>query len=51
MLLAGGSSEYCANVQTPAGQSSYLIDVSPGADHTIEEESLAFPRLVRSFQL
>ena len=32
---------------TPAGQTSFLIDVSPGADHTIQEEALAFPRIVR----
>ena len=47
VLLAGGSSEYCANPDTPASQTSYLIDVSPGAEHTIEEEALAYPRIVR----
>ena len=42
VLLAGGSGEYCSNSMTPAGQTSFLIDVSPGADHTIQEETLAF---------
>ena len=46
VLLAGGSGEYCSNSMTPAGQTSFLIDVSPGADHTIQEEALAFPRIV-----
>ena len=44
--MAGGSSEYCASAMTPAGTSSFLVDVTPGADHNITTEQLAFPRVV-----
>ena len=51
VLLAGGSSEYCANAHTPAGETSWLVDVTPGADHKLQKETLAFPRIVRSQHL
>ena len=46
VLMAGGSSEYCASAMTPAGTSSFLVDVTPGANHNITTEQLAYPRVV-----
>lgn len=46
--MAGGVSEYCASAMTPAGDTSFLIDVTPGANHSIVEEMLDYPRVVRS---
>ena len=46
MLIAGGSGEYCANALTPAGNKSWYFDVTPGANHSLHEEKLAFPRIV-----
>lgn len=46
VLIAGGDEEYCANAQTPASSQSLSIDVTPGANHSIIEEDLAFPRVV-----
>ena len=48
VLLAGGSSEYCANAYTPAGQTSWLVNLTPEADHKLKEEKLAYPRIVRT---
>ena len=45
-FLAGGAGEFCSNQQTTASSSSYLIDVTPGADHSLRMEQLAFPRIV-----
>ena len=47
VLMAGGVSEYCASAMTPAGDTSFLIDVTPGANHSIVEEMLDYPRVVR----
>ena len=44
--MAGGVGEYCSNPSTPAGETSFLVDVTPGANHTVQEEALAFPRVV-----
>ena len=44
--MAGGSSEFCASAMTPGGTSSFLVDVTAGADHNITTETLAFPRVV-----
>ena len=30
------------------GSKSWLFDVSPGADHSLIEEALSFPRVVRA---
>ena len=46
VLVAGGSSEYCANSMTPAGSKSWLLDVTPGANHSLVVEELAYPRVV-----
>ncbi|DBB11708.1 TPA: hypothetical protein ACH3X3_005878 [Trebouxia sp. C0006] len=46
ILVAGGTSEYCANTKSPANNQSYLIDVSPGANHSIVTENLAYPRIM-----
>ena len=46
VLIAGGNSEYCANAETPGGTKSWLFDVSPGANHSLIEETTAFPRVV-----
>ena len=45
-LVAGGSDEYCANAMSAGGSKSWLFDVSPGADHSLLEETLSFPRVV-----
>lgn len=31
---------------TPAGSTSWLLDVTPGANHSLVEEALAYPRVV-----
>ena len=31
---------------TPAGSTSWLLDVTPGANHSLVEEELAYPRVV-----
>ncbi|KAA6418817.1 MAG: hypothetical protein FRX49_11174 [Trebouxia sp. A1-2] len=46
VLVAGGSSEYCANSMTPAGSTSWLLDLTPGANHSLVEEELAYPRVM-----
>ena len=48
VLIAGGSAERCAQYDTPATNKSYLVDVSPGADHTAVQETMHFPRVVRA---
>lgn len=45
-MVAGGPGLYCANAMTPAGSKSWLFDLSPGADHSLIEEDLAFSRTV-----
>ena len=32
---------------TPGGTTSFLVDVTPGANHSIIEEEATFPRVVR----
>ena len=49
VLLAGGAGEVCSGVNTPASNKSYLVNVTPGANHSIVEEDMAFPRLVCLF--
>lgn len=46
VLMAGGSSEYCAAAMSPAGTQSFLVDVTPGANHSVVLEDLAQPRVV-----
>lgn len=46
VLLAGAAGENCSASGTPASSKSYLVDVTPGADHDIVEEDMAFPRVV-----
>ena len=48
VIFARGAGEFCSNDQTPASNNSYLIDVTPGANHSIVTENLAFPRVVRN---
>ena len=45
ILTAGGSAEYCATATTPGGTTSYLVDVTPGANHSIIEEKASVPRV------
>lgn len=45
-FVAGGNDAYCANAMTAGGSKSWLFDVSPGADHSLTEEALSFPRVV-----
>ena len=49
-VIAGSSSEFCANAKSPAGQQSWLFDVTPGADHSLITEQMNFPRIVSSLQ-
>ncbi len=44
--MAGGSSEYCVAAMSPAGTESFLVDVTPGDNHSLVTEQLAFPRVV-----
>ncbi len=46
VVIAGGSAEHCTQYDTPASNLSYLVDVSPGANHTPVMESMNFPRVV-----
>ena len=46
VVIAGGSAEHCAQYSTPASNLSYLVDVSPGANHTPVMETMNFPRVV-----
>jgi len=46
VLFAGGAGEACSGSSTPASNTSYLIDVTPGADHSLVTEQIAFPRVV-----
>ena len=46
-MIAGGSSEYCANAMSPASAQSISFDASPGADHSLVIEKTNFPRVVR----
>ena len=48
VLIAGGSSEWCAQYDTPASNISYLVDVTPGANHTPAMEEMTYRRVVRS---
>lgn len=47
VLIAGGGGLPCPNAMTPASKTSYLINVSPGADHSIRKESMKYRRVVR----
>ncbi|KAL0048241.1 hypothetical protein WJX82_010870 [Trebouxia sp. C0006] len=51
VLVAGGSSEYCANSMTPAGSTSWLLDVTPGANHSLVVEELTYPRVMGDLTL
>lgn len=46
VLFAGGAGEYCSGSMTPASTSSYLVNLTPGANHSITTETMAFPRVV-----
>lgn len=46
VLIAGGTSELCSNAETPASETSYLIDVTPGANHSVIEEHTHFRRVM-----
>lgn len=46
VLIAGGSAQNCAQYDTPASNQSYLVDVTPGADHTPIQEAMTYPRVV-----
>ncbi|KAL3145060.1 hypothetical protein ABBQ32_003546 [Trebouxia sp. C0010 RCD-2024] len=46
VIIIGGSSEFCATSMTPASQSSYLVDVTPGTNHSLVEEIMTFPRMM-----
>ncbi len=48
VLAAGGSAQYCATAMTPGGTTSFLVDVTPGANHSIVQEQTAIPRVVSS---
>ena len=48
VLIAGGSSEHCAQYSSPASNLSYLVDASPGANHIAVQETMHFPRVVRA---
>ena len=45
-MIAGGSSEYCATAMSPASSTSLYVDVTPGANHSVVQEQMAFPRVV-----
>ena len=47
-MVAGGSGDYCSSATTPAGNKSWIFDLSPGANHSLIEEELNFPRVVRT---
>lgn len=51
ILIAGGTSEYCSNIKSPANNQSYLIDVTPGANHDLVTEDLHFPRVMGELTL
>ena len=46
VLIAGGSSQWCAQYDTPASNESYLVDVTPGANHTPALENMTYRRVV-----
>ena len=46
VLIAGGSSQWCAQYDTPASNESYLVDVTPGANHTPALEHMTYRRVV-----
>ncbi|DBA68157.1 TPA: hypothetical protein ACH3X2_013911 [Trebouxia sp. C0005] len=50
-FVAGGNDEYCANAMSAGGSKSWLFDVSPGADHSLIEEALSFPRVMGEMTL
>ncbi|KAL3134270.1 hypothetical protein ABBQ38_006534 [Trebouxia sp. C0009 RCD-2024] len=50
-LIAGGSDECCASSMSAGGPKSWLFDVSPGADHSLIEEALSFPRVMGELTL
>ena len=47
VMIAGGSSEYCANTMTAGAAQSISFDATPGADHSLVIEKINFPRVVR----
>ena len=46
VLIAGGSAQNCAQYDTPASNQSFLVDVTPGANHAPTQETMHFPRVV-----
>ncbi|KAL0036357.1 hypothetical protein WJX77_003871 [Trebouxia sp. C0004] len=46
VMIAGGSSEYCATAMSPASSMSLYVDVTPGANHSVVQEQMAFPRVM-----
>lgn len=46
VLIAGGGGLPCSGAMTPASRSSYLINVTHGADHSITEELMRYRRVV-----
>ncbi|KAL0022532.1 hypothetical protein WJX79_009245 [Trebouxia sp. C0005] len=51
VLFVGGAGEACSGSSTPASNTSYLIDVTPGADHSLVTEHMAFPRVMGDLTL
>lgn len=46
VVIAGGSAQYCAQYDTPASNQSFLVDVTPGANHAPIQEAMNFPRVM-----
>ena len=40
--------DYCAQAMSKASSTSYLVDVTPGANHSVVTEQMAEPRIVSS---
>ncbi|KAK9791838.1 hypothetical protein WJX73_007086 [Symbiochloris irregularis] len=46
ILIAGGSSDYCANAKSLASKKSILFDASAQANHTLIEEEITYARVM-----
>ena len=46
VLFAGGAGEPCSGSKTPASNSSYLVNLAPGANHDLVTEEMGFARIV-----
>nr|QOL01228.1 putative extracellular protein TR9_036 [Trebouxia lynnae] len=51
VLFAGGAGEFCSGSNTSASQSSYLVNLTPGASHDLVTETMAFPRVMGDLTL